>query len=233
MIYHFDQFELDLARFELREEGAVQPIEPQVFTLLAYLIEHRERLVPKNELFEKLWDGRVVTDSTLTSRIKSARQALGDSGKAQQFIKTIHGKGFRFIADVRFAHSTSMLLPGDGAEKSDVAIEPSQRPSIAVLRFRNTADASSYDTFAGGLAHELITELARLRWLLVIARGGMDSVRSPFERTAYVCRRCAARLNSAVFTQLETGPVELKLVKPVNHRPENKTLGRFSAESSG
>ena len=126
MIYHFDQFELDMARFELREEGAVRPLEPQVFNLLAYLIEHRERLVPKNELFEKLWEGRIVTDSALTSRIKSARKALGDSGKAQRFIKTIHGRGFRFIA-----------------------------------------------------------------------RGGMDSVRAPFERTAYVCRRCAAQLNSA------------------------------------
>ena len=141
MIYQFDQFELDIARFELREDGAVHPLEPQVFALLAYLIEHRERLVPKNELFEKLWDGRVVTDSTLTSRIKSARQALGDSGKAQLFIKTIYGKGFRFIADVRFAHSTSMVLPGDGTENPDVAIELSQRPSIAVLPFRNLADA--------------------------------------------------------------------------------------------
>lgn len=101
MIYHFDQFELDIARFELREDGAVQPLEPQVFIVLAYLIEHRERLVPKNELFEKLWVGRVVTDSTLTSRIKSARRALGDSGRAQQFIKTIYGKGFRFIAAAR------------------------------------------------------------------------------------------------------------------------------------
>ena len=131
MIYHFDQFELDVARFELREEGAVQSLEPQVFTLLAYLIEHRERLVPRNELFEKLWNGRVVTDSVLTSRIKSARKAIGDSGKAQRLIKTIHGKGFRFVADVRFAD---------------------------------------------GSAHELIAEIARLRWLLVIARGGMDSL---------------------------------------------------------
>jgi len=141
MIYQFDQFELDMARFELREEGAVRPLEPQVFTLLAYLVEHRERLVPKDEIFEKLWDGRVVTDSALTSRIKSARQVLGDSGKAQQFIKTIYGKGFRFVADVRFAHSTSMVLPGDGTGKTDVAIELSQRPSIAVLPFRNLADA--------------------------------------------------------------------------------------------
>jgi len=123
MIYQFDQFELDMARFELREEGAVRPLEPQVFTLLAYLIEHRERLVPRNELFEKLWDGRVVTDSALTSRIKSARQALGDSGKAQQFIKTVHGKGFRFVADVRFGRNTSIVLPGDGAQKPDIAVE--------------------------------------------------------------------------------------------------------------
>ena len=141
MIYHFDQFELDMARFELREDGAVHPLEPQVFTLLAYLIEHRERLVPKNELFEKLWDGRVVTDSALTSGIKSARQALGDSGKAQQFIKTIYGKGFRFLADVRFTHSTSMVLPGDRTENPDGAIELLQRPSISVLPFRNLADA--------------------------------------------------------------------------------------------
>lgn len=168
-----------MARFELRENGDVQPLEPQVFSLLAYLIEHRERLVPKNELFEKLWDGRVVTDSALTSRVKSARQAVGDSGKAQRFIKTIHGKGFRFVADVQFAHSTGLALAGDDAEKSDVGIETSQRPSIAVLPFRNLADTSPYDTIADGLAHELITELARLRWLLVIARGSSFRLRAP------------------------------------------------------
>ena len=179
MIYHFAQFELDMARFELREEGAVQPLEPQVFTLLAYLIKHRERLVSKNELFEKLWDGRVVTDSALTSRVKSARQAIGDSGKAQRFIKTIHGKGFRFVADVRFAHSTSMVLKDDGTEKPDVAIEPSQRPPIAMLPFRKMADAGSCDTLTDGFATELFTELARLRWLLVIAKGSSFRFREP------------------------------------------------------
>jgi len=131
MIYHFDQFELDVARFELRQEGAVQPLEPQVFALLAYLIEHRKRLVPRDELFEKLWDGRVVTDSVLTSRVKSARKAIGDNGKAQRLIKTIHGKGFRFIAHVRFADDSTQ---------------------------------------------ELIAELARLRWLLLIAGGSSFSV---------------------------------------------------------
>jgi TolB-like protein/Tfp pilus assembly protein PilF len=171
VIYRFENFELDMACFELREDGAARALEPQVFALLAFLVEHRDRLVPKEELFEKLWDGRVVTDSALTSRIKSARQALGDSGKAQRFIKTIHGKGFRFIREVQVAHATSLVMPGDSVERPDVSIETSQRPSIAVLPFRNLAAAGTHDTLAEGLAHELITELARLRWLLVIARG--------------------------------------------------------------
>lgn len=158
-------------RFELREDGETRRVEPQVFALLALLVERRDRLVPKDEIFEKLWDGRVVTDSALTSRIKSARQVLGDNGKAQRFIKTIHGKGFRFVADAQITHSTGVVLPGVEDEKPDVSIETSPRPSIAVLPFRSQSDAGQYQSLAEGLAHELITELARLRWLLVIARG--------------------------------------------------------------
>ena len=75
-------------RVELREDGEPRSLEPQVFALLAHLVEHRDRLVTKDEIFEKLWDGRIVTDSTLASRVKSARQAVGDSGKTQRFIKT-------------------------------------------------------------------------------------------------------------------------------------------------
>lgn len=168
-----------MACFELREDGATHALEPQVFALLAFLIERRDRLVPKAEIFEKLWDGRVVTDSALTSRIKSARQALGDSGKAQRFIKTIHGKGFRFVADVQLAHGSGPVTAGADNEKPDVSIETSSRPSIAVLPFRNLADAGPYETLADGLPHELITELARLRWLLVIARGSSFRFREP------------------------------------------------------
>ena len=101
MIYRFGPFELDLARVELRTGGEVRPLEPQVFALLAFLVEHRERLVSRDEIIEKVWDGRVVSDSAVSSRVKSARKALGDDGKAQQFIRTIHGQGFRFVAEVR------------------------------------------------------------------------------------------------------------------------------------
>ena len=103
MLYRFGDFELDLERIELRARGERVPLEPQVFNLLALLIDARDRLVTKDEIFEKIWDGRIVTDAALASRVKSARQALGDSGQAQQFIRTVHGRGFRFVADVRIA----------------------------------------------------------------------------------------------------------------------------------
>jgi DNA-binding winged helix-turn-helix (wHTH) protein len=90
MLYRFDRFELDLPKAELRAGGERRPIEPQVFALLAFLVEHRERLVSRDEIFEKVWDGRIVSDSALSSRVTSARQALGDDGRAQRFIRTVH-----------------------------------------------------------------------------------------------------------------------------------------------
>lgn len=179
MIYRFDLFELDMARFELRKDDAVLALEPQVFSLLAFLVEHRERLVPKDELFEKLWDGRIVTDSALTSRIKAVRQALGDSGKTQKYIKTIHGKGFRFVADAQIVHGSGLVSMDSASGEPGTETESSQRPSIAVLPFRNLVESGPHGTLAEGLAHELITELARLRWLLVIARGSSFRFREP------------------------------------------------------
>ncbi|HYC00729.1 MAG TPA: winged helix-turn-helix domain-containing protein [Candidatus Limnocylindrales bacterium] len=101
MIYRFGQFELDTAAVELRAAGQARPLEPQVFRLLALLLENHERMVSKDELIEKVWDGRAISDAALSSRIKSARRALGDDGKAQRLIKTLHGRGFRFVGDVR------------------------------------------------------------------------------------------------------------------------------------
>lgn len=179
MIYSFDPFELDVARVELRKDGRPVALEPQVFGLLAFLVEHRDRLVSRDEIFENVWDGRVVTDSALTSRIKSARKALGDDGKAQRFIKTIHGQGFRFVADVELERD-DMLVPAAGSGDDPMPAsepEPGTRPSIAVLPFRVIGDAGAYTAIAEGLPHELITELARLRWLFVIARGSSFRLR--------------------------------------------------------
>jgi len=183
MIYRFGNFELDLAKVELRADGQPQPIEPQVFALLAFLVEHRERLVSRDEIFEKVWDRRVVSDSALSSRIKSARKVLGDDGKTQRYIKTVHGQGLRFVADVRVERGDAAAPAGDvsvAAADAPVPVgepEAVSRPSIAVLPFRVIGDAGIYATIAEGLPHELIAELARLRWLFVIARGSSFRLR--------------------------------------------------------
>ena len=101
MIYRFGPYELDMAKVELRAAGTTRDLEPQVFALLALLVENHDRLVSKDEIFEKVWDGRIVSDAALASRVKSARQAVGDNGKSQGFIRTVHRQGFRFVANVR------------------------------------------------------------------------------------------------------------------------------------
>ena len=176
MIYRFGAFELDRPKAELRQSGKPVPIEPQVFELLAFLVEHRDRLVSRTEIFETVWKGRVVSDSALASRIKSARRSLGDDGRGQRFIKTVHGKGLRFVADVRIETGQRIEIPAtDAATEGDDGND--SRPSIAVLPFRCVGDAGRYVAIADGLPHELITELARLRWLFVVARGSSFRLR--------------------------------------------------------
>ena len=75
-------------------------MEPQVFDVLAYLLRHHERVVPKTELLDQIWGNRFVSESALSSRVKSARRAVGDTGRDQRIIKTIYGRGYRFVADV-------------------------------------------------------------------------------------------------------------------------------------
>jgi TolB-like protein len=187
MIYEFDRFELDLATVELRAGGEGVNIEPQVFALLALLVENSERLVSKDEIIEKVWDGRIVTDAAVASRVKTARQALGDDGKSQKFIKTIHGQGYRFVAKARAIRAaTAALVPATNGNRSEPALadmvhglDRISRPSLAVLPFRYVAGDERYAALASALPDELIADLARLRWLLVIARGSSFRVRTP------------------------------------------------------
>ena len=184
MLHRFGLFELDTDRFELRAEGVVQPVEPQVFALLRLLVENRDRLVSKSELVEKVWDGRIVSESTLSSRIKSARKALGDDGRAQCYIRTLHGRGFRFVAEVRSEPSAPETVrvgapggAGPPAAAADFHPEPAERPSIAVLPFRRLGDAGTYTALADALPDELIAELSRLRWLFVTSRASSFRLR--------------------------------------------------------
>ena len=100
MIYTFGDYELDLDRHELRHVGQALSIEPKVFEALTYLIEHRGQAVSKEELLEHVWAGQFVSDSASTYCVMAARRAIGDSGRAQRLIKTIHGHGYRFIGEI-------------------------------------------------------------------------------------------------------------------------------------
>jgi TolB-like protein/DNA-binding winged helix-turn-helix (wHTH) protein len=98
--FRFTDFEIDVARQELRRAGAIVHIEPQVFDLLVHLIRNRDRIVGKDELIDTVWQGRIVSEATLSSRISAARRALGDSGNDQSFIRTLYKRGFRFVGEV-------------------------------------------------------------------------------------------------------------------------------------
>jgi DNA-binding winged helix-turn-helix (wHTH) protein/pimeloyl-ACP methyl ester carboxylesterase len=93
----FGTYVIDLANFEVRQDGEKRPVEPQVFDLLAFLVRNPDRLVTKDELIEKVWNGRIVSDATLASRLKAARRAIGDDGEQQKLIRTVHGRGIRFV----------------------------------------------------------------------------------------------------------------------------------------
>ncbi|MGH9136171.1 MAG: alpha/beta fold hydrolase [Acidimicrobiales bacterium] len=99
-VYRFEDCELDLAQFELRRGANAIHVEPQVIEVLAHLIANRDRMVPKTELLDTVWGNRFVSESTLTSRVKQARRAVGDDGQHQRIIATVHGRGYRFVAEV-------------------------------------------------------------------------------------------------------------------------------------
>jgi len=117
--FRFADFEINLARQEMRCTGAIVHVEPQVFDLLVHLIRNRDRIVSKDELFEAIWQGRIVSEATLSSRISAARRALGDSGNDQSFIRTLHKRGFRFVGDVECDSSA----PAADAIETGVALE--------------------------------------------------------------------------------------------------------------
>jgi TolB-like protein len=168
MIYAFGQFELDTDRIVLRADGVAIAVEPQVFALLQLLIENRDRMVGKEEIVEKVWKGRFISDAAIASRIKSARQAIGDDGRAQALIRTVHGLGFSFVAEVTTRVAISTGAPADEGKREPVL---DSRPSIAVLPFSLLGSVETDFPIAEALPHDLIAGLSRLRWLFVIARG--------------------------------------------------------------
>lgn len=160
-VLRFGTCELDLQSGELRRDGGAVRMEPLAFDLLAYMASNAGRILDKEELNENVWDGRIVSDTALSTCIKAVRKAIGDDGKRQGLIKTVHGRGFRFVANI---------APTGGGQPTKLRAE---KPVIAVAPFVNLSGDPGEDWFADGLTSDIIGALTRHRWLSIIARNSM------------------------------------------------------------
>ncbi|MGY4367432.1 TolB-like protein/cytochrome c-type biogenesis protein CcmH/NrfG [Bradyrhizobium sp. LB1.3] len=170
MQFLFRDHLLDTDLRELSREQVPVAVEPQVFDLVVHLMENRDRVVSKDELIDKIWHGRSVSESTLTSRINAARKAVGDSGASQALIRTISRKGFRFVGDVETKRGATAPEPGFGAKVLQAPLALPDRPAIAVLPFTNMSGDREQDYFSDGISEDIITALSKLRWFFVVAR---------------------------------------------------------------
>lgn len=200
MLYRFDAFEIDTDKFELRRDGAAIAIEPLVFDFICFLAENRGRVLSREEIVDTVWKGRLVSETTISSCVKSARKALGDSGDHQKYIRTVRGRGFEFLGtledgsgddvdksvpaiDGSAPSATGFTGLGDatgnvpridiaGQAHSVAPLPPTDMPVIAVLPFNNLSiDVDEY--FADGLTEDIIANLARFSELRVVSRVSM------------------------------------------------------------
>lgn len=159
VVLSFGEYELDTERYELRHGGQLCPVEPQVFSLLVYLASNHDRVVTRQELLDELWPGKVVTESTISSRIKAARQAVGDNGREQNVIATAHRRGYRFVADIK--------APPSSAART---LQHPDQPTLVVLPFAHNPGSDSIAWVAEVLGEDISIALARIPGFVVISR---------------------------------------------------------------
>lgn len=209
MIYAFDDFELDTRQAELRRGGVMVPVEPRVLALLSLLVENRDRVVPRDEMIEKVWDGRFISEAALSTAIHGVRRALGDDGMAPRYLRTVRGRGFRFVAPVTLrAAASAAAAPRETEEAwSGLITSRSGRPGIAVLPFQLLGDPGAHLAIGEALAAELISALSRIRWLAVVARGSTFRFRAGEAEADAAGRLLDARYCLTGTVELGTGRI--------------------------
>lgn len=194
VLINFEDFCLDADRQELRRAGAVIAIEPQILDLLFYLVRNRERVVSKDDLLSDVWKGRIVSDSTLTSRIATARRVLGDNGREQRLVRTISRRGLRFVGKVVEDIVERKSIDGKYPQSctgEDLRLALPDKPSVAVLPFHIIGGEEEHAFFVDGLVDDIITYMSRSRDFFVIARNTSFSYRT---RTPLDARQVGSEL---------------------------------------
>jgi TolB-like protein len=178
--FAFEGYVFDPGRRELTHGSEAIAVGPQVFDLLAYLLQNRTRVVSKDDLIDSVWDGRIVSESTLTSHINAVRKAIGDNGEEQRLVRTIARKGYRFVGEVReldgskepdpTRDSTAQSAAQSAAHPATPALPLPDRPSVAVLPFVNLSGDPNQDYFVDGVVEDIIAAMCRMSDIFVIAR---------------------------------------------------------------
>lgn len=184
MLYRAGNIEIDTVNFHLSDNGDPIAVEPQVFDLIVYLITNRDRLVTRLEIFDNLWSGRIVSDTSLSNHIKSARKVLGDDGQKQQVIKTHHGRGYQFVANTK-------EVDGKTENPENSATDPRRDAdkSIAVLAFADLSPEQNQEYFSDGITDELIILLAKIPELRVISRTSSFSFKGKNATTEEIAKQ--------------------------------------------
>ena len=190
MVFSFDDCRLDIERRELRRQGECVDLAPKVFDLLTFLVQHRDRVVTKDDLLQAVWGGRIVSESALTTRINAVRRAIGDDGAAQRLVRTFARKGVRFIGDV------AEIPDPENSDASD-AIRPApplpEKTSLVVLPFQNMSGDPKQEYFVDGIVEEITVAISRFPWLFVIARNSAFTYKDKAVDVRQVARELGVR----------------------------------------
>lgn len=187
MRFLFDEFELDTERFELSLNGHALNVEPKIFDLLALLVQHPEQLFTREQLIEQVWHGRIVSDTTISTCVKGARKALNDNGSSQTYIRTVRGRGFCFVGNVRRQEEQQTATAVSDKPAARNKSREQNTPTLAVLPFKSLTDDADATTLASALSIDIGAILTRLPLLRVQNRTqpSSESVYSPAVRELY------------------------------------------------
>ena len=187
MLYRFGNYTLDADRCELLLGADRVELEPQVFSMLSYLIQERSRIVTRGDLIATIWNGRLVSDSTINSRIAAARRVIGDAGQSQRLIRSFPRRGYRFVGAVETevrASDQAVAMP---------ALSMNSRASIVVLPFTNLSREPQQDSLIDGLVDDITTALTQFRHLIVVPRSIGSSYRGKITDVARITRELNVR----------------------------------------